>query len=76
MAMTTSSGWSASPLTMPVRIAAGVAEPWEILVSVLLTITSIWLVIRIGARIYMNGILRTGGRVPVREALRRPAIVQ
>ncbi|MCB0964849.1 MAG: ABC transporter permease [Acidimicrobiales bacterium] len=63
-----------APLTMPVRIAAGAAQPWEVAVAVVLTLASTWLVVRASARIYTNAILQTGARVPLREALRAPAV--
>jgi ABC-2 type transport system permease protein len=59
-----------SPLVMPVRQAAGAAEWWEVGVSVVLMLVSIAVIVRIGGRIYAGALLRTGGKVKLREALR------
>jgi ABC-2 type transport system permease protein len=59
-----------SPLVMPVRMAAGEAAPWEVALSVVLMLGAIALVVRLAGRIYAGALLRTGGKVKVREALR------
>jgi|SRR4051812_17074764 ABC-2 type transport system permease protein len=59
-----------SPLVMPVRMAAGVVPVWQVVVSVLLMLAAIALVIRLGGRVYAGALLRTGGKVKLREALR------
>jgi ABC-2 type transport system permease protein len=58
-----------SPLVMPVRMAAGGAAWWEVGVSVVLMLTAIAVIVRIGGRIYSGALLRTGGKVKLREAL-------
>jgi ABC-2 type transport system permease protein len=58
-----------SPLVMPVRIAAGEAPWWQIAVSVLLMLAAIAVVVRLGGRVYAGALLRTGGKVKLREAL-------
>jgi ABC-2 type transport system permease protein len=58
-----------SPLVMPVRQAAGGAEWWEVVVAVVLMLVSIAAIVRIGGRIYSGALLRTGGKVKLREAL-------
>jgi ABC-2 type transport system permease protein len=58
-----------SPLVMPVRQAAGGAEWWEVVVSVVLMLMSIAAIVRVGGRIYSGALLRTGGKVKLREAL-------
>ena len=58
-----------SPLVMPVRQAAGAAEWWEVAVSVVLMLLAITVIVRVGGRIYSGALLRTGGRVKLREAL-------
>lgn len=58
-----------SPLVMPVRIAAGEAPVWQIVASVVLMLAAIAVVVRIGGRIYAGALLRTGGKVKLREAL-------
>jgi ABC-2 type transport system permease protein len=59
-----------SPLVMPVRQAAGAAAWWEVAVSVVLMLVSIAVIVRVGGRIYSGALLRTGGKVKLREALR------
>jgi len=59
-----------SPLVMPVRMAAGAAAWWEVVVSVVLMLAAIAAIVRIGGRIYSGALLRTGGKVKLREALR------
>jgi ABC-2 type transport system permease protein len=59
-----------SPLVMPVRQAAGGADWWEVGVSVVLMLIAIAVIVRIGGRVYSGALLRTGGKVKLREALR------
>jgi ABC-2 type transport system permease protein len=59
-----------SPLVMPVRQAAGGAEWWEVVVAVVLMLVAIATIVRVGGRIYSGALLRTGGKVKLREALR------
>lgn len=58
-----------SPLVMPVRTAAGEASAWQVAVAVVLMLVAIGLVVRLGGRIYAGALLRTGGKVSIREAL-------
>jgi ABC-2 type transport system permease protein len=58
-----------SPLVMPVRMAAGAAEWWEVLIAVALMLVAIAVVVRLGGRIYAGALLRTGGKTKIREAL-------
>jgi ABC-2 type transport system permease protein len=60
-----------APIGMPMRIFLGTAEWWEPVVSLLVVIVSAALVVVIGARVYSNALLRTGGRVKLTEALQR-----
>jgi ABC-2 type transport system permease protein len=62
-----------SPLVMPVRAAAGEAAWWEVGVSVVIMLLAIALVVRLGGRVYAGALLRTGGKVKLREALRTEA---
>jgi ABC-2 type transport system permease protein len=59
-----------SPLVMPVRQAAGAAAWWEVLLAVALMLVSIAGIVRVGGRVYSGALLRTGGKVKLREALR------
>ncbi len=59
-----------SSVAMPMRIVAGSAAPWEPVVALALTVLAAWGLIRLGARLYRNSLLRTGGRLRYRDALR------
>jgi len=59
-----------APFVMPVRIAAGVAQPWEIAIAVVGTGLAAAALVWIGSRVYAGAVLRTGGRVKFREAWR------
>jgi ABC-2 type transport system permease protein len=58
-----------SPLVMPVRIAAGEAAWWEVVVAVVLMLVAIAAIVRLGGRVYAGALLRTGGKLKLREAL-------
>ncbi|ROS77996.1 ABC-2 type transport system permease protein [Curtobacterium sp. PhB130] len=60
-----------APIGMPMRIFLGTAEWWEPIVSLLVVIASAALVVVVGARVYENALLRTGGRVKLADAMRR-----
>ncbi|SFQ14336.1 ABC transporter permease [Amycolatopsis rubida] len=60
-----------SPVLMPARIALGTVRPWEIVLSLVLTVALIAVVTWAGARVYRNGVLRVGSRVRLVDALRR-----
>jgi ABC-2 type transport system permease protein len=55
---------------MPMRIAMGVAPAWQILLSLALTLAFSALLLRIAGRVYRNSVLRSGARIPLREALK------
>ncbi|MDP9737435.1 ABC transporter permease [Curtobacterium sp. 260] len=59
-----------APIGMPMRIFLGTAEWWEPILSLLLVAASVVVVVAVGARIYENALLRTGGRVKLTEAIR------
>ncbi|MCW2697502.1 MAG: ABC-type Na+ efflux pump, permease component [Modestobacter sp.] len=59
-----------SPMVMPVRQAAGDAALWEVGLAVVLMVLAIAVVVRIGGRVYAGALLRTGGKVTFREALK------
>jgi len=62
-----------APFVMPVRMAAGVAQPWEIAVAIVGTVLGAIALVWIGARVYSGALLRTGGKVKLREAWRAAA---
>ena len=59
-----------SPMVMPVRQAAGEAAWWEVVLAVVLMLVAIAVIVRIGGRVYAGALLRTGGKVKIREALK------
>jgi ABC-2 type transport system permease protein len=59
-----------SPMVMPVRMAAGEAAPWEVGLAVLLMLVAIAVIVRVGGRVYAGALMRTSGKVKLREALR------
>ena len=59
-----------APFVMPVRIAAGAAEPWEILVAVGGTALAAVALVWVGSRVYAGALLRIGGKVKLLEAWR------
>ncbi len=60
-----------APIVMFLRILVDAADPWEILISIGLTIATIAAVIRVSARIFQVGVLMTGKRLKLAEVLRR-----
>jgi len=58
-----------APVAMPVLIAVGAAPLWEIALSAAITIASTVVMVRLAATIYERAILRTGGRLKVRQVL-------
>jgi ABC-2 type transport system permease protein len=58
-----------APFAMPVLVGLGVATWWEFLASVALSIAGTVLLARAASAIYYRAILRTGGRVRLREVL-------
>lgn len=59
-----------SALAMPVRIVLGAATVPQIALALILLIGSTIVLVPVGARLYEGAVLRTGGRVKLREAWR------
>ncbi|MCU1445120.1 MAG: sodium transporter permease [Cryobacterium sp.] len=59
-----------APVGMPVRVFLGTAEWWEPLVSLVILALTTAAVILFGSRIYRNSLLKMGGRVSYKQALR------
>jgi ABC-2 type transport system permease protein len=59
-----------APMVVPLRAALGAIEPWEIVLSAALTALTIAALFVIGGRVYAGAVLRTGARVPWRDAFR------
>lgn len=60
-----------SPMLMPIRIALGAAETWEALLALGLSLALVPVLVWLAGRIYSGAVLHSGGRMKVREALRR-----
>ena len=60
----------AAPMVVPLRVALGALEPWEIVVSIGLMLAAIWLLFALGGRVYTGAVLQTGGRIRLRDAWR------
>jgi len=60
-----------APFAMPVLVGLGVVTWWEFLASVAISIIGTVAVARLAAGIYRRAILRTGGRIKLRELLAR-----
>ena len=59
-----------APVAMPVRLFVGDAQWWEPLVSLVILLVACVAAILLAGKIYENSLLRMGGRVKLREALR------
>lgn len=59
-----------SPILMPVRIALGAAEVWEIALTVGLSVVLIVVLTWLAGKIYSRAVMRTGARVSIKEVLR------
>lgn len=61
---------ASAPLVMPLRIAAGSAPGWQIVLSFGLTAGATLLMIPLAGRVYRGAVLRTGGTVKWKDAFR------
>jgi ABC-2 type transport system permease protein len=59
-----------SPMVVPLRAALGAIEPWEMVLSALVTVATIWALFVVGGRVYSGAVLQTGGRIRLRDAWR------
>jgi ABC-2 type transport system permease protein len=60
----------AAPMVVPLRVALGAIEPWEIVLSIALMLVSIWVLFVLGARVYAGAVLQMGSRIKIRDAWR------
>jgi ABC-2 type transport system permease protein len=60
----------AAPFVVPLRAAFDAIPPWQVGLSVLLTVIAIYLLFIVGARVYAGAVLQTGGRMKIRDAWR------
>ena len=59
-----------APMIMPVRAALASVPGWQVAIAVIFMIGTIYGLVRIGARLYRNAVLRTGARLHLRDAWR------
>ena len=59
-----------APMVVPLRVALGSIAPWEVVVSIVVMLASIWLLFEAGARVYAGAVLQAGGRMKLRDAWR------
>ncbi len=58
-----------APLIMPIRIALGEVAPWEVALSLGISLAVIPVLVWLAGRIYSHAVLRSGGRIKLRDAL-------
>ena len=70
--LATNLGWLpfSSPIVMPLRMSAVTIPPWQIGLSLVITVAAIWVLFSIGARVYAGAVLQIGGRIKLRDAWR------
>ncbi|MGA8246542.1 MAG: ABC transporter permease [Nocardioides sp.] len=61
-----------APFAMPTLVGYGEVTWWQFLLSVVVSVACTVLVARVAARVYRTAVLRTGGRVRVRELVHHP----
>ncbi len=59
-----------SALVNPPRVAVGDAAAWEVALAVVLMVAAVLGLVRVAGRLYEGAVLRTGGRVGLRDAWR------
>ncbi|MCR6690591.1 ABC transporter permease [Cellulomonas sp.] len=60
-----------SPMLMPIRIALGAAELWEVLLALGLSVALVPALVWLAGRIYSGAVLHSGGRMKLKDALAR-----
>jgi ABC-2 type transport system permease protein len=59
-----------APFVVPLRAAFDAIPPWQIGLSLVITVSAIWVLFSIGARVYAGAVLQIGGRIKLRDAWR------
>lgn len=60
-----------SATLMPMRIASGLADPWQVIGTVVLMLAACFALSTVAARIYQRSVLQTGSKVSLKQALGR-----
>jgi ABC-2 type transport system permease protein len=59
-----------APMVVPLRAAFDAIQPWEIALSVAITLAAIYALFVVGGRVYAGAALQTTGRMKLRDAWR------
>ncbi|HZC99697.1 MAG TPA: ABC transporter permease [Actinomycetes bacterium] len=59
-----------APLVMPIRLARGQVASWETPLALVLVVVTTYALVRLAGRVYAGALLRTGGKVHLRDAWR------
>lgn len=59
-----------APVVMTYRVAVQAVPSWQMITSAAFMVLAMWGLIRLAGRIYSGGLLRFGGRVPLRDLVR------
>jgi ABC-2 type transport system permease protein len=59
-----------APFVVPLRAAYDAIPPWQVGVSIVLTVLAIWALFVVGGRVYSGAALSVGGRMKLRDAWR------
>jgi ABC-2 type transport system permease protein len=59
-----------APFVVPLRAAYDAIPPWQVGVSLILTVLAIWALFVVGGRVYSGAALAVGGRMKLRDAWR------
>jgi ABC-2 type transport system permease protein len=62
-----------APMAMPMRLAVGAVAPWEVVASLVLMAGAVYGLMHLAGRVYSGAVLRTGGKVKLRDAWRSAA---
>ena len=60
-----------SPTTMPVRAAMSSVPVWQYVVAIVLQVAAIYLLVRLAGRIYSGALLKTSGKLKIKDAIAR-----
>src|SRR5690606_10008695 len=59
-----------APFMLPVRDAFGAVAPWEMALAVAIALATIPVLVWVAGRVYRRGVLHTGGRMKLSQALK------
>ena len=59
-----------SPFSMPIRVMMGIASGWEVLLSIVILLTTCAIIAHIAIKIYSNAILNYGTKMTLRDLIK------